>query len=412
MGSAPRQLIPHKPRTEPTADAGNRPGSPRVRRRVVAAFGALAAVALLVSSSPVPASAMRANAVTDQAERERAEVRRKQAELAAQLDVARANNNEVVAALATLDLQVQAQTAQITEAQRAAEDANRRAAEVQAEIAETQVEIDRMNNELRQLAVRRYVAPEETDASVRLLKASNFDEAEQRKVLASTVAGNSRETVDKLRADKDRLADLRQQAEDAKAQADARVAEAEALMNDLKPQLEAQAKVKAEWDRRVAELEASHRHLEATENDLSRVIASQNAPASASTAAPAPSSGNGRMIWPIAGTISRGFFPGHTGMDIYNVSGTPIWAALPGRVSSAGRNDGGYGNLVILDHGNGLQTYYAHLSQINVSVGQSVSQGQTIGLEGSTGRSTGPHLHFEVRVNGSPQDPMRYLPAR
>jgi murein DD-endopeptidase MepM/ murein hydrolase activator NlpD len=98
----------------------------------------------------------------------------------------------------------------------------------------------------------------------------------------------------------------------------------------------------------------------------------------------------------------------HPGIDIGAGMGTPIKAAASGRVIVAAYS-GGYGNLVVIDHGNGLATAYAHQSRIAVSVGQEVSQGQVIGYVGSTGFSTGPHLHFEVRVNGSPADPMGYL---
>ena len=98
----------------------------------------------------------------------------------------------------------------------------------------------------------------------------------------------------------------------------------------------------------------------------------------------------------------------HPGIDIGVGMGTPIHAAASGRVISASYS-GGYGNLVVIDHGNGLATAYAHQSSMAVSPGQQVSQGQVIGYVGSTGFSTGPHLHFEVRVNGSPVDPMGYL---
>ncbi len=89
-------------------------------------------------------------------------------------------------------------------------------------------------------------------------------------------------------------------------------------------------------------------------------------------------------------------------------SGTPIGAAAAGTVILTGPN-GGYGNLVVVDHGNGISTAYAHLSSISVSVGQSVGQGTVVGGMGTTGNSTGVHLHFEVRVNGSPVDPLGYL---
>jgi murein DD-endopeptidase MepM/ murein hydrolase activator NlpD len=98
----------------------------------------------------------------------------------------------------------------------------------------------------------------------------------------------------------------------------------------------------------------------------------------------------------------------HTGIDISAPSGARITAAGSGRVIFAGSN-GGYGNFTMIDHGNGLVTCYAHQSRIVVSQGQHVSAGATIGYVGSTGLSTGPHLHFEVRVNGNPVDPTHYL---
>jgi murein DD-endopeptidase MepM/ murein hydrolase activator NlpD len=98
----------------------------------------------------------------------------------------------------------------------------------------------------------------------------------------------------------------------------------------------------------------------------------------------------------------------HEGIDIGASSGTPIWAAAAGTVIWSGWR-GGYGNCVVVDHGNGLATLYGHSSALLVPVGQRVSQGETIALVGSTGNSTGPHLHFEVRVNGSAVDPLLYL---
>ncbi len=115
---------------------------------------------------------------------------------------------------------------------------------------------------------------------------------------------------------------------------------------------------------------------------------------------------------PVSGTItsrfgrrSRGT---HTGLDIATSKGTPIGAAAAGTVTYAGPK-GTYGNLVVIDHGNGVQTYYAHCSSISCHVGQTVSQGQTISTVGSTGNSTGPHLHLEIRINGICQNPQNYL---
>ena len=126
-------------------------------------------------------------------------------------------------------------------------------------------------------------------------------------------------------------------------------------------------------------------------------------------------------IWPVSGKLESGVggrrnpFGGrgyeyHEGQDIDAVFGTPVQAAATGRVIIAGWQRG-YGNVVYVDHGSGLSTRYGHLSEIDVSVGQTVTRGQTIGLVGSTGRSTGPHLHYEVRVNNQPVDPRPYLPG-
>lgn len=115
---------------------------------------------------------------------------------------------------------------------------------------------------------------------------------------------------------------------------------------------------------------------------------------------------------PVSGTItsrygsrSRGF---HTGMDIATASGTPITSIASGTVTYSGWK-GSYGNLVIIDHGNGVQSYYAHCSALYVSVGQNVSGGSQIAAVGSTGNSTGPHLHLEIRVNGATVNPQNYL---
>ncbi len=136
--------------------------------------------------------------------------------------------------------------------------------------------------------------------------------------------------------------------------------------------------------------------------------AGQSAPGSTGTGAPSSSG----LIWPCDGPLVSPFGMRwgrmHEGIDIGCAYGAPIRAAAAGTVIHAGWL-GGYGNLVVLDHGNGLATAYAHASSILVSVGQSVAQGQTVSLVGSTGNSSGPHLHFEVRVNGQAVDPLGYL---
>ena len=131
-----------------------------------------------------------------------------------------------------------------------------------------------------------------------------------------------------------------------------------------------------------------------------------------------PVSGSGAMIWPVNGVVTSpygyrthpifGTTIYHSGMDIGVDYGTPVHAADGGVVVEAGWISG-YGYAVIIDHGNGLSTLYGHNQELAVSEGQAVSQGQVIAYAGSTGNSTGPHVHFEVRANGDPVDPSAYL---
>jgi peptidoglycan hydrolase-like protein with peptidoglycan-binding domain len=121
-----------------------------------------------------------------------------------------------------------------------------------------------------------------------------------------------------------------------------------------------------------------------------------------------------RFFRPVPGAVGDGFGwipPGrwHTGLDFPEPKGTPIHAGGVGVVSFAGFNSGGYGNLVVISHRLGYESWYAHMSQIAATPGQSVAGGQTIGYVGSTGHSTGSHLHFEVRHFGTPLDPTPYL---
>ena len=121
------------------------------------------------------------------------------------------------------------------------------------------------------------------------------------------------------------------------------------------------------------------------------------------------------LIKPISGIITSRFAESsrirssrHTGLDISASTGTPIKAAASGTVTFSGRK-GSYGNLLVITHSNGVQTYYGHCSKLYVSAGTTVTQGQTVAAVGSTGNSTGPHLHFEIRVNGVAYNPQNYL---
>lgn len=122
--------------------------------------------------------------------------------------------------------------------------------------------------------------------------------------------------------------------------------------------------------------------------------------------------GTGSFVWPADNHYLSGndYWSGHLALDIAAGTGAPLYAADSGVVVYAGPIGGGYGNMIMIDHGNGYHTLYAHLSSVGVRCGASVSQGQYIGLAGSTGNSTGPHLHFEVRYMGGFVNPWQVLP--
>ncbi|HZY99770.1 MAG TPA: peptidoglycan DD-metalloendopeptidase family protein [Candidatus Baltobacteraceae bacterium] len=167
----------------------------------------------------------------------------------------------------------------------------------------------------------------------------------------------------------------------------------------------------------VAEMEdlsaAEEAQLEALIRERERELAAQRKAAGIAGGV-ASEGGSGSFSWPVTGTITSPFgwrsnpFGGspefHQGLDIAAPSGTTVTAAAGGTVIMA-QWYGGYGNYILIDHGGGYSTGYGHLSAIYISQGQSVSRGQAIGAVGSTGASTGPHLHFEVRINGKPVDP-------
>ncbi|HUP82682.1 MAG TPA: LysM peptidoglycan-binding domain-containing M23 family metallopeptidase, partial [Candidatus Limnocylindria bacterium] len=125
--------------------------------------------------------------------------------------------------------------------------------------------------------------------------------------------------------------------------------------------------------------------------------------------APAPAAPTGRFSWPTRGVITTSFSGWHPGIDVAAALGTPIGAADGGTVTFTGWDNSGYGYRIVINHGNGYSTTYNHLSSIGVRTGQQVGKGQTIAGMGSTGRSTGSHLHFEILRNGSFVNPLGVL---
>jgi len=215
--------------------------------------------------------------------------------------------------------------------------------------------------------------------------------------------------VDRLRTTKNRI----EAARDAIASEEEALAAARAALQSHQQEL-----VSARADRMAAleKIDAQEEHLHGSVAAIQGKLA---ALLSATGSAPLPAGpiqgGSGALIWPVSGAVVSGFGPRwgsmHEGIDIAVAEMTPIRAAASGSVVvlQSESESGGYGNFTCLDHGGGLSTCYAHQTSFAVAAGQSVSQGDIIGYTGCTGHCLGPHLHFEVRINGSPTDPMGYL---
>ena len=237
----------------------------------------------------------------------------------------------------------------------------------------------------------------------------------------------ARENTESVKADYE---DTRSELEELKAQLKA---EQEELEKDIEEAIQIILNLENDLENRQAEYDAIMAAEDAANATIDKLVAeleaqraAEAAAAAAAAAAAGGSSGggsanaSGSFLWPVASYVyvsSRfglrvhpitGEKKSHTGIDIASNQGTAVYASDGGSVTLAGWN-GGYGNCIMIDHGNGYVTLYGHLSSISVSVGQTVSQGATIGAVGSTGNSTGPHLHFEVLKNGTRIDPEQFF---
>jgi murein DD-endopeptidase MepM/ murein hydrolase activator NlpD len=263
---------------------------------------------------------------------------------------------------------------------------------------------------------------DEPDMVTVVLEAHGFDDLLTRADFLERIAKQDRQVVGVVKV-------LKQQATDQANELASLQSKAQAAANAILAQRNAVAASKAKLVNTRVQLQSARNQRKAVlakvrtsrhkaQEDLNSLLAEQGKIESqlrngVSGGGPIKQ-GSGRFIWPVNGPITspfcerRAWEACHPGIDIGVPSGTPIHAADAGRVSIAGPT-GGYGNYTCIQHTASLATCYGHQSRIMVSVGQSVSQGQVIGLSGCTGLCFGPHLHFEVRVNGSVVNPLNYL---
>jgi murein DD-endopeptidase MepM/ murein hydrolase activator NlpD len=258
------------------------------------------------------------------------------------------------------------------------------------------------------------------DALTVVLESDGFGDLLERAEFLERISDQDREITDEVRRLRDRARD--QAVKLAELEEREQLA-AERILAERDQIAQAQSQLLASRDE-LSSARASKRGVLAEvreqrgvlEEDLASLEAEQARVAAALSGAPAPGpvrQGSGQLIWPLNGPVTGAFGearPGHmhAGIDISVPEGTPIRAADSGRVALMGWV-GGYGNYTCVQHTGSLSTCYAHQSRFATSNGANVSQGQVIGYSGNTGNSTGPHLHFEVRINGTPVDPMGYL---
>ena len=375
-------------------------------------------------------------------EEKRAATRAKQAELAAQIDTLRASDDQLESAVQALDAGVAAQSATNQAAQQALHAAQASLGTAQSRLTATETRMTDLRQRAAAVAVQAYVHPS-GDPILQIIKAKDLSEASRRQTLLATVASTDRDVLDQLRAARQDQQLEREQLMRARDVADERTRAAAEKLAGLERALADQTRLKSALEGRIARFSAEVEALSAEEAALSATIRARQAAAAsaaAARAAPAPAAApagvtpipgvtaapsvaappsiatrasGGGMVWPTTGSVTSSFGERwgrlHAGLDIANDLGTPIRAAKGGTVILAGWN-GGYGNSIVIDHGGGLSTLYAHASRLRAAEGQAVGQGELIADMGSTGNSTGSHLHFETRVNGSPRNPAEYLP--
>ena len=381
-----------------------------------------------------------------------AQTKSKRQQLQAQIDLARASDDKVESELARLSKAVKEQQARVGDAEQAA--------------AAGQAELDRaaarLNDvERRTAATRQALARYAVDAYIHggsksplglVVSAKSIGEAAERRALLTAVQARTSDLLDAMRATREDLATAHKNLERVQKAASDRARVQAQAHADLVQAERGQQSTHQELQKRIDDLQQETRVLAAQEGQLQALIRSQEAaratqatsnqsatgangnkgaPGTGTDAKGPPKSGNSGgggsgggsggggsakpsksgFIWPIHGPVTSEFGPRwggfHPGIDIAAAYGTPIKAAKAGTVILASWY-GGYGNFVLIDHGGGIVTGYGHQSRMAVSDGQQVSQGQVIGYEGSTGFSTGPHVHFEVRVDGTPQNPRNF----
>ena len=281
-------------------------------------------------------------------------------------------------------------------------------------LQKTEADLKVKNKKLQQRVRDIYINGQISYVDV-LFGAKDFADLMTRMDVLKRIIKHDYDLIMKVKEEKATVENTRAQLEKDKAEAEVLVADAQAKKAKVEDKESEQQVLldQAIYDRDTSE--RMYEEIMAASQEVANMIRRSQMSSAGYSGAPA---GAGGMIWPISGPITSEFgwrthpifgtSRFHSGLDIGGDYGMPIYAAASGTVIYAGWISG-YGNAVIIDHGGGVTTLYGHNDSLNVSEGENVAQGQVIAMCGSTGNSTGPHCHFEVRENGEPVSPYGYL---
>ena len=291
-------------------------------------------------------------------------------------------------------------------------------AQKQDELEQAQARLDHLKIRLReavQIMEQRLIAiyeSSEPDLITVLLQSHGFDDLLARTEYMRTLQDQDNDIVARVRGLRNEMQFTVSTVRAARDEIAARKQELEATREELKQRTAELATARRKQHATLTQVRKQQDDLEGDLSAISQKIAEQLAANTGSLPAGPIRGGSGMLIWPVNGPVVSGFGMRwgrmHEGIDIAVPTGTPIRAAAGGSVSIAGPA-GGYGNYTCISHGGALSTCYAHQERILVSVGEQVAQAQVIGISDCTGHCLGPHVHFEVRVNGQAVDPLGYL---
>ncbi|MDH3707692.1 MAG: peptidoglycan DD-metalloendopeptidase family protein [Acidimicrobiia bacterium] len=373
---------------------------------------ALVAGLAMVIAVPVAAQSDDPDSI-DEARTQREKAQSEAAEVAAELELLAAEDDEVLAALQAMQAAVAFQQAKVDAARADIVNARIQLRQREAEERRTEAAIAHLEAQAAILAVDSYVG--RADPSELWLSAHDIGAAARESAYLALASGEVSDVADELeqlRSEREAATLAADELRDELVTLEVELADHLAVLEERKA---VQEEIRIELQGRIEVVEARQDALEAESAALTEWIRTETARQSALLTTPSSAG----FVMPTAGGIGSGFGPRlhpilgyarmHSGVDMGGPTGQTIVSSNSGRILYAGWR-GGYGNAVIIDHGGGVTSLYAHMSAIDASTGQSVGRGERIGAVGSTGLSTGPHLHFEIRVNGEPVDPLRYLP--